>query len=752
MYRFYGSILETETGSVIRMKPVARLINMAIGAMVIAVPLTVRAQPPAPTARTPQVQNSVNPNLSTTVTSLQPIHAVLSGDAVVTEGTRSYTTHATRAATGLTLSLRETPQSVSVITRQRIEDQNMLSVKDVMAASPGISIQNYDTERYSFNARGFSISNYLYDGVLTAFSAPWSAGESSIDPIIYDRVEVVRGANGLLTGAGNPSASVNFIRKHADSQQFKANLSLGAGSFDTYRTTADLSTPLSSDGSVRGRVVAAYQKNHSFMDRYSSRRAVIYGTAEADLTENTVLRVGFNYQDNAPRGSAWGGFPLWYSDGTRTNWDRSLNMGTDWSKWATTTKGAFLNLEHAFGNGWKVDALLNHSNHRADEKLLYLYSFPDRQSGLGMSALAGRYFGERKQNSADVKISGPFNAFGREHELVAGASYGRQRSLFNRRAPLNTPPVGNFLLWDGSYPEPAWGEDEVSYANTTTQSGLYAATRLSLTDKLKLILGARYTQWHTNQGGSSPYQFRKAAITPYAGILYDLNDNLTVYTSYSTIFNPQDAQDRNGRWLDPLQGHDYELGLKGEFLDGKLNASIAVFQIDQDNVKQADVGHFVPGTTSQAYFAAKGTRSRGYDIEISGEALPGWNIMAGLTHWTASDGHRNPIQTNQPRSLFKMFTTYRLPGQLHALTVGGGVTWQSRNYTNGYGPKGSERVSQGSYALVDLVARYEFSDRASLKVNLNNLFNRKYYSQIGFYNQGAWGSPRNVMATLSYQY
>jgi len=592
---------------------------------------------------------------ATPVATLQAIKASAATDEVTTEGTRSYTPRATRAGTGLALSLRETPQSVTVITRQRIEDQNMLSVKDVMASTPGISVQNYDADRYSFYSRGFAIDTYLYDGIPTALTggAGWAAGESTIDPIIYDRVEVVRGATGLLTGAGNPSAAVNFVRKRAGSREFKADLSLGAGSNDTYRASADLQTPLTEDGRIRGRLVAAHQQGDSYMDRYSTRKSVIYGTVEADLTDRTVLRLGYHYQENSPKSGPWGGFPLWYADSSRTDWDRGLNTGTDWSKWASKNQGAFLSLEHEFDNGWRVDTLFNYSKNSTDEKLLYLSGWPDRETGLGMTASPARYYGDRTQKSVDIKASGPVTLFGRQHELVVGANHSRQKTLFYGRSAVNAASMGNFFDWDGSYPEPEWGEETVAQENRTRQTGLYAAARLNLTDSLKVILGGRYSEWKTEQGGTSPYTFSKSAFTPYAGILYDLNDYLTAYASYTSIFNPQSYQDRDGRWLDPLEGDSYEVGLKGSFLDGRLNASAALFQINQDNLAQTDTGYLVPGTVKQAYYAAKGTRSRGYELEVSGEPLEGWSMMASLTHWTARDADHNAVQTNQPRTQLK---------------------------------------------------------------------------------------------------
>lgn len=672
-----------------------------------------------------------------------------------TEGTGSYTPRSTAASTGLSLSLRETPQSVTVMTRQRMEDEDMRSLADVMGSTPGISVQNFDSERYTFNSRGFSITNYMYDGVPTAFDVGYAAGESSVDPIIYDRVEVVRGATGLMTGAGNPSASINLVRKHADSREFKADLSAGVGNWDTYRVTADLSTPLNAEGTVRGRIVSAYQDNHSFLDYYQNQKKVFYGVVDADLTSRTTLSVGYNYQDNDPQGSSWGGFPLWYADGGRTDWRRSLNTGARWTSWGSTTQGAFASLEHRFDSDWRVQAVASYSKNEMDGKLLYLYGWPDRETGLGMGASPAWYLGDRKQNALDLKANGPFTLFGRRHEAVVGASFNRQKGDFNYRSAIDAADVGDFLNWNGSYPEPDWNDSIIANRYTTTQTGWYGALRLNLADPLKLIVGGRYSTWKTNSvgfGGEGRTEFDKNAFTPYAGLLYDINDTYTAYVSYTGIFNPQTYQDRNGSWLDPLEGKSYEAGIKGEWLEGRLNASAAIFQIDQDNVAQVDPGQMVPGTTNQAYTAAQGTRSRGFDLEMSGEVTPGWNVAAGWSHWTASDGDGNAIQTDQPRSLVRVFTTYQLPGDWNRLTVGGGVNWQSHVYTIASGPNGDERVSQGSYAITNLMARYRFNRSLSAQLNVNNVFDRKYYSQIGFYSQGAWAAGRSAMLTMRYQY
>ena len=281
---------------------------------------------------------------------------------------------------------------------------------------------------------------------------------------------------------------------------------------------------------------------------------------------------------------------------------------------------------------------------------------------------------------------------------------------------------------------------------TTKQTGWYGALRLNLADPLKLIVGGAAAPWKTDATGffrrhGDRCGVRQERVHSVCRLLYDINENYTAYVSHTSIFNPQSFQDRNGNWLDPLEGKSPRPA-SGEFLEGRLNASAAVFQVDQDNVAQEDPGHMVPGTINPAYTAAQGTRSRGFDLEVSGELTPGWNLAAGWSHWTASDGEGNAIQTDQPRSLVRLFTTYQLPGEWNRLTVGGGVNWQSHVYSIASGPNGNERVGQGSYAITNLMARYRFNRNLSAQLNVNNLFDRQYYSQIGFYNQGAWRGPQ----------
>ena len=242
-----------------------------------------------------------------------------------TEGTGSYTTRATAAATGLSLALRDTPQSVSVLTRQQIEEQNLVSLNEALRSVTGIHVVSSDSDRSDFYSRGFYIDNIQYDGVPTSLGLSFY-GESGSDTTIYDRVEVVRGATGLLTGAGNPSASINLVRKRADSKVFTGSASLGIGSWNQHRAAVDLSTPITEDGRVRGRFAAMTEERDSHVDLYHARKNAFYGVVDADLTPATTLSVGACLMDPA---RDWND---WYAQADKALY-RAKSIGGDRVEW-----------------------------------------------------------------------------------------------------------------------------------------------------------------------------------------------------------------------------------------------------------------------------------------------------------------------------------------------------------------------------------------------------------------------------------
>lgn len=673
--------------------------------------------------------------------------------------TGSYTTnHSLSSATGLNLTLRETPQSVTVMTAQRLEDQAIRTLSDVINNAAGVSAKAFDSTRNGFSARGFAIDNYQIDGVPLQWDAGYSAGESEIDVGLYERVEIVRGATGLLSGAGNPSASINLIRKHADARTFTATATAAASRWNNYFGMIDVTAPVTRDGNVRIRGVAKYEEGDSFIDLMHNRKLVLYGVLDADLTPTTSLSAGASYQDNSPRGTLWGGLPVWNSDGSRTDWSRSKTIGTDWTRWASTNQTYFANVSQALGSEWTLKLYGSYSRNQSDMRLLYLYGQVDKQTGLGIGPSPANYQGDLKQLDVGARLNGKYTLFGREHELILGGSFARQTLDFFGFPPdyARLDPIGNFYEWDGSYAEPQWGARSHDVDWRTKQWGYFGATRLSVSDRLKVILGGRLSSWERVgvAYGSDATAGDRNRFLPYAGALYDVLSNHTLYASYSKIFQPQSSQDRNGRFLPPIYGVNYEAGLKSSFFGGALNAALSVFRIEQDNLAQVDPGFQVPGTVFQAYVAARGARSTGFEVEANGEILPGWAVSGNYTQFSAKDADGDRINTLFAQKLLRLFSTYRFAGTLDGLTMGGGVNWEGLSYTDTQNPVtgADERLEVTPYALVNLMARYQLRDELSVQANVENLFDRKYYSQIGFYNQLAFGEPRNITLTLRYHY
>ncbi|MET0322243.1 MAG: TonB-dependent siderophore receptor [Duganella sp.] len=680
----------------------------------------------------------------------------------------TYTVGRTRSATALDMSLRDTPQSVTVITQQRIQDQFLQNVTDVVNNTPGVSVNQYETHRGGFTSRGFDIDNLQIDGVPTTWQQQWSGGETLSSLAIYDRVEVVRGSTGLMTGAGNPSASINLVRKRATSKVLTGSVDVSVGSWSDRHALVDVSTPLTQSGNVRARVVGEARKADSYVDAIRTDDRTMYATVEAELTPRTLLAVGFSRQTTDPDGPMWGGLPFWFTDGSQTNWDVSKTTSADWTHWETSYNNAFANLEHTFDNGWKVRATYSDSKRKSDSALLYLSGTPDRVTGLGLGAFAGAYVTDTKQQDAGIALTGAFNLGGRKHDAAFGYTHSTQKFNSNSRAAdfglgdFVVPDVGNFNNWNpAAYPAPTWGAQTFYERSETRQEGLYGVGRFSLADPLKLIVGARVTNYEKSGTGlyTAGYDIKHDhEVTPYAGVIYDINSTFSAYGSYTEIFQPQNYKDLAGNYLDPIEGKNKEIGIKGEFLDGRVNASFALFKINQDKLAQAAGNTVRPGSSlPEAYYrAANGATSEGFDAEVTGELARGWNGSISYTHYSAKDADGLPFNSIYPRDLFRVFTTYELSGPLAGLTVGGGVNWEGKTYTTDpaapLGNTTDNQIVQDSFAMVNLMARYEINRNWSAQLNVDNLTDRKHLAMFAAYNQITYGAPRRVTAALKYRF
>ncbi|WP_296271934.1 TonB-dependent receptor [Pseudomonas sp. UBA6323] len=672
-----------------------------------------------------------------------------------TEGTGSYTTESSSSSTRLNLSLKETPQSVTVLTRQRMEDQKLDNITDALDATTGITVirESLGADSTVYLSRGFPVNNFEIDGVPTSSRMD----NYTQNTAMYDRVEIVRGATGLISGLGNPSATINLIRKRPSIEP-RAQLSTEAGSWDRYGLGVDVGGALNENGTVRARVVLDHKDQHAWLDRFSQEVTTGYGISEFDLSDATLLTLGFSHQVTHSTAPMRTGFPLFTTDGGLTDIKRSFNTAPDWSYYDRQQSTLFTSIEQHFGVNWSGKLEYSFMRNDYDTVVTYMDGEIDAATGEGAYIMPTRWQAKPEQHNLDGYLTGSFSLFGREHELISGVTLSR---LKERGTPNYggwqtswagfSGDIDNIYAWDGNIPKPTFtkrGDSDL----TETQNAACLASRWRLSDRASLILGSRVVDWQRDSesriyGGATTKTRRTETgiVIPYAGFVYDLNDVWTAYASYTQIFNPQSAsvRDVNGSPLDPLEGTGYELGLKAGFYDGRLNTSLALFKVEQDNLAVADGNRLQPNGF-QAYRLESGTTSEGVELEINGEVSEGWQLTGGYSYSVSRNSDDRRIVTEIPRNSVKIFTTYRLSGALDKLTVGGGVNWQSQ-----VGYDLSYATTQSSYALVGLMARYQLTPELSAAVNVNNLFDKEYYTTTA---AGLYGAPRNFMTSLKYSF
>ena len=499
----------------------------------------------------------------------------------------------------------------------------------------------------------------------------------------------------------------------------------------------------------------------------------------ADLTDDTAVAVGFDYQNKHVQGTSWGALPYWNSDGSKANLSRSANLAADWSSWPLKDKTTFASIDHKLSTDWRLKAAYTHRQSDTDGKVYYGGAGFPNADGSGMTAWTNQMVGTSKMDGVDFNLAGAYSLLGREHELMVGYGESEQR---------DTSPFQRFVTPQGYETIEDWKHmgGIGKFADRTTglkgehsskkQKAGYLATRLSLTEKWHAVLGRRYGSWETesvspkynldNQltASTKSSQTHTDMWTPYAGVLYDLTPEYTVYASYTDIFNPQDERDASKKYLEPVVGSNYEIGLKGSLLNERLNLSTAYFWSTQDNVAELDNAAPPDPITREQFYKSggKGNKVQGFEVEVSGEILPDWNLTAGYTYTHSLNGDKQRNNTDQPMNMLKMSTAYRLPGAWRGLTVGGAVNWQSDFYDfaerpiggrdqDGYLLTESTKITQQAYTVVNLMSRYQFDEHVSASVNVNNLFDKKYYERVGFYNGVYWGDPRSITLALDWK-
>jgi outer membrane receptor for ferric coprogen and ferric-rhodotorulic acid len=659
-----------------------------------------------------------------------------------------------QGATGLTLDIKETPQSISVVTKEQMEQFGAHSINDALRLTTGIQVDEWETNRTTYTARGFDIKNTQIDGV--GLPNNWGIVTGAMESFGYEKIEVIRGANGLLTGVGNAAGTINFVRKRPTNEQ-QGSVGISYGSWNTQRVEADFSTPITNDGTWAGRLVVAHEEGDSYLRGKDDKRDFFYGVIDGQIGENGTLAIGYSHQQADTNGNMWGALAFMYSDGSQANWRRSASTSQDWTFWDTTTQMGFVDYTHQLASDWQVKASYNYRRVDNDDRLFYALDFTGSGSGIdpatGLGLFGYPYGGKDKMEAhlGEVAVDGHYELFGRKHDAMLGVSYGTSKTT-NKDANANydyDPAFFGYIPmpafpWAGNVvPEPVWGQSFVYSTLDERVKRAFGATRFAVTDRFKTVVGFNYTEYHRDgQNYGVIFDQTEDDISPYAGLTYDFTDNLLGYVSYSDIYQPQDQSDAAGRYLAPTKGVNYEAGIKADWFNKRLLTTAAIFKAEQEGLATITG---LKNDKGQDYYGGVDVDSKGVELEVTGKLTEHVDLVLGYTalKMDGDDGSRTYRWV--PRRTANLLLSARLPSYT-ALSYGIGGRWQS-DVSN---VVGNFIVRQDSYTVLNGFVAWDVVPNATLRVNVDNLTNEKYINTLRY--SGFYGAPRNTTVSVNYKF
>ena len=715
-------------------------------------------------------ENTATPKLEQTA-ELQTVNVTGKNRSTRTENRDSYTTSAMRTTTGLALSPKETPQSVSVITKTQINEQGITNLVDALKTTTGVNVIR-DAGIPRFQSRGFYIDQIEEDGISStvpgAINNPIYDAQSMNDIAVYDHIEVVRGATGLTQANGEPGGTVNAVRKRPTGER----IIQGEAQIDRFgkvRTTGDFSGRLNDEGTLRGRAVVALERDKNFKDRVKGGNATLYGVMDASVGDNTKITWGGLYQRKHTKPDDWG---------VALNLPRDTYLGYNWNKGIYDKANAFAEVEHYFNDNWRYTGKLDYNYNENIKKNSGIYNTSTSYAGYtpGSTLASGwlsRYDNDEKQLTFKNNLNGKFEIAGVPQEIFTEYTYTHTKNNGSRRQYNPGVSFDPMTVTGNEIAEPAdWYATPYqmyweTHSKRTTHALLLGFRFNMLKEKLHIMAGTRwnhikskyitdyfYTGGKIDNDPDSVTDRKTVRFNPYFAVTYDLTPNQSLYASYTSIFKPNSNQRKDKSYLDPVTGANYEIGWKGEWFDRKLNTSLALFDIEQKNRAVQ-----VWDTADQKWYwePVGKVRSRGIEAEISGNLSEDWKLFAGYTfnrskYLEAESKGTVPAGTNfslhTPKHMLRLHTSYNLPFNGKKWTIVGGVTAQSKTASL-YG------VKRGGHAVFNANIDYQASKNLKLALISTNLFNRYYYENNKVSSKGAnnyYGQPRNVMFKVDYKF
>ncbi len=669
----------------------------------------------------------------------EPIELVVTGSQ-----DSEYNVPDANTATKTDTPILEIPQAIQVVPRQVIEDQRVQRIADalrnVSGVTPKINLVGADT----YTIRGFDTDTNLRNGFRhDNFSA-------YTDTSTIERVEVLKGPASVLYGQLEPGGVVNYITKQPlDEPYYSATFS--AGSYSYYRPEIDISGPITQDNSSLYRFIAAYENTGGFRDFAFKELYTFAPSLRVKLSDTTNLDLQYEYV-NLNQSYDRGLMP----NNESLNLPISFNFGEPSDRYDLFANRVNVALAHQFSDNWRFRSGVS------------VQTVDDYRSNFQPVDLEERFseedpFVDRRYNKVDGysrdygwqnDLVGKFKTGSIAHELLLG--FELSRSVYGYKFLINYDdvPALNFLNPVYGAAVPTTFDEGFEQERNTNRVGLYVQDSVSLLPNLKVLLGGRFDfvrfrdEYNSDIINGAETDITKRyyeVFSPRIGLVYQPLKNLSIYTSYTRAFKPNEsAIDANGTPLEPERGTQYEVGVKGEFLNGKLTATLAAYEITKTNVSTTDLNN------TDFSVAAGEVKSRGIELDIAGEILPGWNVIASFSHNDAyvSEDNNLPVGdrlANAPRYSASLWTTYEIQnGSLQGLGFGAGVFFVGdREVTV------PNTITIPSYARTDATIFYR---KANYQVGLSfkNLLDIKYYDSQGFLLSP--GAPFTVLGTVSVKF
>ncbi|MHA6492609.1 TonB-dependent siderophore receptor [Pseudomonas borbori] len=669
-------------------------------------------------------------------------NAVHLGDSVITakrelaDGpVQGYRATRSSSATKTDTPISETPQAISVVPAQVLDDLNTTRLDRALDFAGGVSRQNNfgGLTFLNYSVRGFTTGELYRNGFAInrgSYSAPDASG--------IERIEVLKGPAASLYGRGDPGGLVNIVSKKPQAEAF-SQLKASAGSWDRYRSSLDVNTPLNDDGTLLSRVNLALEDNQSFRDHVGSDRQIVSPSLSWQLSPDTrlLLESEFSRTDTVfDRG-----IPA--VDNQLGSVPRSTFLGEpNDGEIRNDNQLIQLSLEHYLNDFWK----LRLANHYAQGTLQGNSSETSRLIGTEVSRFYRQRDFEWNDSITQAELHGDLETGSWQHRLLIGVEYE------NYRNSQKYPQSATSLDYGLDIRDPVYGQPKPTITNPNDffehveSYSLNLQDQITFTDRLSGLVGVRlerFEQRALNRSTQVSNEQRKEVATPRAGVLYQLTPQVGVFANASTSFKPNSISSQ-GTVFKPEKGLGYETGLKLDLLDSRLGGTLALFHIDKENVLTADPNN--PGDS----IAAGKARSQGLDLQFSGQLSDAVRVIGAYAYIDATVREDNTLAEGSrllgiPRHSGSLLGVYEFQhGRLRGSDIGAAF-----NYVGDRSGQAGSDFELPAYTTVDLLAHYQASNDLRLGLNLNNVFNRKYYER-SFNN--VWvmpGDPRNLSLSLT---